>query len=567
MLTELHLKNYILIPELKLNFMPGMTVITGETGAGKSILVGALNLIFGKASPKQVAYDEKNDVFLEITFQLSKSTTEVKKFLDEAGFPPENNEIVIAREISAAGKSISYLNGRKTNSQVLKDLHDLLIDFHHQRDQQNLLNTSYQLDLLDQYGELIPLRYKFQQQFKELQNNLQTLRFLQESDAQNQQLIDLYRFQADELKSAALQIGEDVELEAEYELLSHSEEIITLSAEQYSTLYEQENSVFDIITDAQHQLQKYMEMSPKIAEVCARLDNGIESVRDASSLLNGLKNSIASDPERLVSVQQRLDLINNLKSKYKQPSIQDLLAYLQKIENAINAQDNNSTAISELSAQIDVLFTELTQTADTLSDKRKKTARILAIDITKNVKQLSLPNAKLEIKIDKKTDEKILLTNITKCYSDTGQDIVEYRFSANPGSAVQPLKMIVSGGELSRILLAAKKSLSDVMPPRTIILDEIDIGIGGKTAGSLAEFIRKLAGSYQVFCITHLAKIAAAAENHILIDKKSQKDKTAVEAHLLDYEARVNEIARMLSGHITDLSIRHAIELLSIDKR
>jgi len=567
MLTELHLKNYILIPELKLNFMPGMTVITGETGAGKSILVGALNLIFGKASPKQVAYDEKNDVFLEITFQLSKSTTEVKKFLDEAGFPPENNEIVIAREISAAGKSISYLNGRKTNSQVLKDLHDLLIDFHHQRDQQNLLNTSYQLDLLDQYGELIPLRYKFQQQFKELQNNLQTLRFLQESDAQNQQLIDLYRFQADELKSAALQIGEDVELEAEYELLSHSEEIITLSAEQYSTLYEQENSVFDIITDAQHQLQKYMEMSPKIAEVCARLDNGIESVRDASSLLNGLKNSIASDPERLVSVQQRLDLINNLKSKYKQPSIQDLLAYLQKIENAINAQDNNSTAISELSAQIDVLFTELTQTADTLSDKRKKTARILAIDITKNVKQLSLPNAKLEIKIDKKTDEKILLTNITKCYSDTGQDIVEYRFSANPGCAVQPLKMIVSGGELSRILLAAKKSLSDVMPPRTIILDEIDIGIGGKTAGSLAEFIRKLAGSYQVFCITHLAKIAAAAENHILIDKKSQKDKTAVEAHLLDYEARVNEIARMLSGHITDLSIRHAIELLSIDKR
>jgi len=567
MLTELHLKNYILIPELKLNFMPGMTVITGETGAGKSILVGALNLIFGKASPKQVAYDEKNDVFLEITFQLSKSTTEVKKFLDEAGFPPENNEIVIAREISAAGKSISYLNGRKTNSQVLKDLHDLLIDFHHQRDQQNLLNTSYQLDLLDQYGELIPLRYKFQQQFKELQNNLQTLRFLQESDAQNQQLIDLYRFQADELKSAALQIGEDVELEAEYELLSHSEEIITLSAEQYSTLYEQENSVFDIITDAQHQLQKYMEMSPKIAEVCARLDNGIESVRDASSLLNGLKNSIASDPERLVSVQQRLDLINNLKSKYKQPSIQDLLAYLQKIENAINAQDNNSTAISELSAQIDVLFTELTQTADTLSDKRKKTARILAIDITKNVKQLSLPNAKLEIKIDKKTDEKILLTNITKCYSDTGQDIVEYRFSANPGSAVQPLKMIVSGGELSRILLAAKKSLSDVMPPRTIILDEIDIGIGGKTAGSLAEFIRKLAGSYQVFCITHLAKIAAAAENHILIDKKSQKDRTAVEAHLLDYEARVNEIARMLSGHITDLSIRHAIELLSIDKR
>lgn len=567
MLTELHLKNYILIPELKLNFMPGMTVITGETGAGKSILVGALNLIFGKASPKQVAYDEKNDVFLEITFQLSKSTTEVKKFLDEAGFPSEDNEIVIAREISAAGKSISYLNGRKTNSQVLKDLHDLLIDFHHQRDQQNLLNTSYQLDLLDQYGELIPLRYKFQQQFKELQNNLQTLRFLQESDAQNQQLIDLYRFQADELKSAALQIGEDVELEAEYELLSHSEEIITLSAEQYSTLYEQENSVFDIITDAQHQLQKYMEMSPKIAEVCARLDNGIESVRDASSLLNGLKNSIASDPERLVSVQQRLDLINNLKSKYKQPSIQDLLAYLQKIENAINAQDNNSTAISELSAQIDVLFTELTQTADTLSDKRKKTARILAIDITKNVKQLSLPNAKLEIKIDKKTDEKILLTNITKCYSDTGQDIVEYRFSANPGCAVQPLKMIVSGGELSRILLAAKKSLSDVMPPRTIILDEIDIGIGGKTAGSLAEFIRKLAGSYQVFCITHLAKIAAAAENHILIDKKSQKDKTAVEAHLLDYEARVNEIARMLSGHITDLSIRHAIELLSIDKR
>ena len=567
MLTELNLSNYILIPELKLNFAGGMSVITGETGAGKSILVGALNLIFGKSTANQIAYDPTKDVALEIVFNIPNEYVEVHGFLDEAGFPADNNEIIISREFAVSGKSVSFLNGRKTSTAVLKELHDLLIDFHHQRDQQNLLNPAFQLDLLDQYGGHILLRTEFYQQLQELKSNLNRLTKLQEAEAANQQLIELYRYQLDELKSAGLTIGEDTTLEQEFELLTNSEDIITKTSELYLEFYEQENSILDSFTHAHTQLEKYSDLSADIGKICNKLEIVIDNVQEASLLLRTVKEKIASDPERLSEIRQKLDLINSLKTKYKHLTVEALITYQHKIEQAILSQDSNSEEIRMLSDSIDKFFEQMLATADKLTESRRKSAVRLAGDIVTNVKQLSIPNAQIEIQIDKKAEGKILITDIGKIFSDTGQDMIEIRFSANVGSPVLPMKSIVSGGELSRILLATKKALSEVLPPRTIILDEIDVGIGGKTAGDLADFIYGLSKSHQVICITHLAKIAAVADNHISIEKKTMKNTTTIEVESLNQQRRIDEIARMLSGHITELSIKHAKELLNIIER
>lgn len=562
MLTELYLKNYILIRELKLSFREGMTVITGETGAGKSILVGALNLVFGKAGTQKIAYDSKKDVYLELTFQIASNQTEVNSFLAEIGFAADNGEIIVSREITAAGKSTSYLNGRKTGITVLRELHDLLIDFHHQRDQQNLLSQSFQLDILDRFGDLMPQRSDFRNSYQELKNTMQALKDLQEADELSKQMAELYRFQLDEINSANLTIGEDAELQQDYEFLSHSEEILTLAEEANQNIYEQENSLYDSLSKILNQITKFSGMSPSIQEICTKLEISLEGIQDVSHQLRTLKEQISADPERLNNVRQRLDLINNLKVKYKLNSLEEVLAYRDKINQAVESEDNRAEEIQALEKQIENRFQVVLAKADALSVKRHQTAIKLADSILKNIRFLSIPHARFEIQIDKKAKDKIILTEINKVLTDSGQDVVEFMFSANVGSPIQPLKEIVSGGELSRILLATKKSLAQVMPPRTMILDEIDSGIGGKTAGSMADFIHGLSESYQVICITHLAQIAARADNHISIEKKSKQKQTMIEVGFLDEPSRVTEIARMLSGQITDTSVSHARELL-----
>lgn len=564
MLTELLLRNYILIPELRLRLGQGMTVITGETGAGKSILVGALNLIFGKFSTQQIAFDPQKDVYLEVTFNISSKHDLVRSYLESIGVTVEDDEIVAAREVTTSGKSTSFLNGRKTSLSVLKELHDLLIDFHHQRDQQNLLSPSFQMDLLDDFGNLIPLRTYFRDAFTNLKDLLKLRQELQEEQERNRQLCELYRFQSDELVSAQLKSGEDAELEQEFNLLSHSEEIIALAKEVYQSFYEQDNSLYDTLSGSLAQIRRYSDLSSSIVELCTGLETCVSNLQDASSRLRSLQEQIASDPARLEEIRLRLDLINSLKAKYKKAGITELMEYLEEISIFIASQDISNDKLQALDSEIDELFAETKKLADILTEQRRKVAVRLADDIVRNVRQLSIPKAQFEIKIDKKTSEEILLTDLGKAYSDSGQDTVEYKFSANPGSPVQPLKAIVSGGELSRILLASKQSLASVMPPRTIILDEVDVGIGGKTAGALANFIQKLGADFQVFCITHLARIAAAADNHIVIEKQVQKNRTRISVDSLSGETRINEIARMLSGHITDLSLQHARELLNI---
>jgi DNA repair protein RecN (Recombination protein N) len=566
MITELYVKNYILIPELRLAFSAGMTVLTGETGAGKSIIVGALNLIFGKVAAGQVAHNPEQDVYLEITCSHCANNRLLCDFLEDNGINSEDGELVIAREICPNGKTTSYLNGRKTGLSLLRDLHDLLIDFHHQRDQQKLLQSSYQLDLTDQYGKLQLYKKQFQDclaEFRKLRAEMNRLLAVEE---QNRQLADLYSFQFEELQAADLNADEDTELQQEFELLSHSAEIISLSQTLYGTFYEQENSIYDLFSGAQTQILHYTELSSKLEELGNKFSAGLDLVQEISNQLRQLPDTVASDPERLNNLKSRLDQINGLKTKYKLSSIAELLLYKDKIYQVLRTQQSNTEAIQSLANQIDKTFILLISLADLLSAKRIETAQTLSADIQNNIKQLSMPDARLEIQIDKKTKDKILISEVDTFFTESGQDTIEFLFSANPGSPMLPLKAVVSGGELSRILLAAKRCLAEVIPAKTVILDEIDTGIGGKTAGALAEFIYKLAAQHQVICITHLAKIAAVADAHCLIEKNASVQNTEVNVFALNADQRINEIARMLSGHISDSSIEHAKELLRIDK-
>jgi len=562
MLTEINLSNYILINQLKLKLSNGMTVITGETGAGKSILVGALNLIFAKSNAQNIANNPEKSTYLEITYQISPQNLDAIEHLSDMGIILEDNELILAREIDPSGKSFFYLNGRKTTGSNLKELYPLLIDFHHQRDQQKLLDPAFQVDVLDQYGGLFHLWSDFQSGLKKLKALLKKKQELRETQQRNKQLCELYRFQLDELSEANLKQDEDAGLEQEYNLLSHSEEIITLSEEIYNELYEQENSLYDTISHLVARLRKFADLNSSIIDVYANLENSLDYIQSAGSGLRILNQQVSSDPQRLEDIKNRLDLINNLKTKYKLNTIPEILDYKQRIEHEIKSQDNNLEQLELLSAEIVELFKTITGQADKLTEKRFAAAKKLSADVLKNIKKLAMPNARFEIRIDKKSSEEIILDNINRIYSDTGQDSIDTCFSANPGSPVLPLKAIVSGGELSRILLAVKQSLSKVMQPKAIILDEIDVGIGGKTAGTIAESMHELAANFQVFCITHLAQIAAVADSHVFIDKRVVKNSTVIDVSTLDKQDRVNEIARMLSGNVTESSVQHAREII-----
>ncbi len=563
MLAELYLRNYILIPELRLRFNKGFTVLTGETGAGKSIIVGALNLVFGIQSAGQIALDAEKETYVELTFLVEPAYLELKAYLEEIGASFPEGELVIAREFAPGGRSVSYLNGRKTNISILRDLYLLLVDFHFQRDQQKLLNGAYQLDLLDSFGKLGEAKAQYQEKLRSLNRMITELQKLENEDSRNEQLSELYAFQAEELRSASLTPDEDSALQQEFELLSHADEIVRHTGALHSKLYEEENSVYDVLSHARNQLDKYSAYSSQLAEINDKLGSCLELVGELSKELRTQQDGIHSDAARLESIHRRLDLLNHLKAKYKAASIEELLQYYRRIDEFLRSRDSNQEQIAALKQNIEVTLSDLIRAAGVLSEKRQKTAKVLAADIEKKVKLLAIGNARMEIKIDKIPDSEIVMTNYQKFFGESGQDRIEMLFSANLGSPLQPLREIVSGGELSRILLATKKSLAEILPKRTIILDEIDLGIGGKTAGALADFIHDLAQSHQVICITHLAKIAAAGESHYYIDKNVTKGKTLVNVEILDDDTRRREIARMLSGHITETSLKHANELLN----
>ena len=558
MLREIYIKNYILVPELRLQFEAGLTVISGETGAGKSIIVGSIDLIFGESASDLEPFDVNEPIYLEATF-LPAADPELIDYLQELNAPCEE-ELILAREISVKGKSTYYIGGRRVNAAVVKGLKELLIDFHHQRDQQKLLSNSYQLCLLDRYADTIGLRDTFTQSFREIKSQRQTLQEMIRRQNEQKQKLELYRYQHEELQKAALKTGEDTLLEQEFELQNHSLDILELIQSMKHTTFEKEDSILDQLCTYSNRLQSFKTLNPALENADKALMEALEALRTVSSSVSEIGDSLAYDPVRLSAIGSRLDAINELLYKHKVKTVEELQQLFQKRKQEILALEDFDKSIKELSDKVDRETKELIRLADLLSDKRQKASVKLAQELEGSIRLLAMNDAKLQIEIDKKPQLENLQSDPLSAFTESGQDRMEILFSANPGSSLKALAAVVSGGELSRILLGIKEVLVAREAPRLLILDEIDAGIGGKAAESVAACIGKIACRHPVVCITHLAQIAAQADTHIAVTKFGDA-KTTVTLRVLNKEERTKELARMLSGKLTDAALRHAEEL------
>ena len=561
MLTGIQIRNYLFVPEQKLSFGPGMTVLSGETGAGKSILVGSVSLIFADPAPALEAFDPQQPIYLEASFDLSHNS-EVRDWLAEQGYEPED-ELVLAREVSTAGKSSYFLNGRKVTASLLRELKPLMIDFHHQRDQQRLLSAAYQLHLLDLYAQNEALVCAFSTQYRGLRESLKELERLKAKVEQDHQLRELYQYQFEELEKAEPKEGEDLELQQEFELLSHAQEIAETAAASSFDLYERENSVHSRLSASVAALARFSHLNPRVANIEQSLRDCLELVTESSAALGDLCQDVNPDPARLETIQERLDTINSLLHKHKAKTISELLELFAERKAQINAYTDLSERVENLERSTERDFEALRANGDRLSASRLAAAEKLSEELRESISLLSIPDARFKIKIDKKADGKIIMQEYLDSCTEQGQDACQYFFSANRGSELRPLSTVASGGELSRILLAIKKVLSERIEEKLMILDEIDSGIGGKTAEYVAQFIFALARRHRIICITHLAQIAAIADHQVALKKEAGKKKNVIKMVPLKAEQRLEELARMLSGDVSDISLEHARELIT----
>lgn len=561
MLTELYIQNYLFVPEERIEFGAGMTVLSGETGAGKSILVGAIALIFGNNSSALEPFNESKPIYLEASFNIAQNS-ELQNFLQEQGHKL-NSEITLAREIKPSGKSTYFLNGRKVTASFLREMEPLMIDFHHQRDQQRLLSNAYQLQLLDLYAQNSFLKNEYALLFHSLKLALKELEKLKAEEEKNRQLKELYQYQFNELEKANLKLGEDEELQKEFELLSNAQELIEIASNAYLSLYESEDNLHSRLAQVINSLASYTSIYPRLSPILESLRDCLEQISSSALDLNDISQSITHNPQRLQEIQLRLDDINSLLYKHRTKNIAELVELFKQRESQINAMEDLGAQIIALETNIQQNYEKLITLGNKLTESRQKAAESLAIELQDNIRLLSIPDALFQINIDKKTTQNIILEQYLSLCSEEGEDICQFLFSANRGSDLKPLSAVASGGELSRILLAIKKVLSERMEEKLIILDEIDVGIGGKTADYVAQFIYQLAQHHRIICITHLAQIAPIANQQLALQKVPGKHKNIIRIIPLEPKQRKQELARMLAGDISEISLKHAEELMA----
>ncbi len=561
MLTGIQIQNYLFVPQQTLEFGAGMTVLSGETGAGKSILVGAISLIFGDPSPALEAFDPAKPIYLEASFDISQNT-ELQEYLSRQGQETEG-ELILARELTPAGRSAYFLNGRRVAAAMMREMKPLMIDFHHQRDQQRLLLGSYQLQLLDLHAQNQDLKTDFAVRYRNLRDQIKELQNLKEQAETQRQLQELHQFQFDELQQGALREGEELELQQEFELLSHVREIAETAGAASFELYEGENSVHVRISGSLAGLSKYAHLNPRLAAIEQSLRDCQQLIGENAAALSELTLELDSDPIRLQAIQERLDLINSLLHKHRLTHSGELLELQALREEQLNSFADLDQSIENLELSIEQDFGKLKQSADQLSRSREKAAATLSVELCENISQLSLGDARFKISIDRKSEGKIIMQDYLDSCTEQGQDSCQFFFSANRGGQLKPLSAVASGGELSRILLAIKKVLSLRMDEKLMILDEIDAGIGGKTAENVAQFIFQLARRHRIICITHLAQIAAIADRQIALNKESGGPKSVIKMTELMPRQRLEELARMLSGDVSSVSLQHARELIN----
>jgi DNA repair protein RecN (Recombination protein N) len=518
----------------------------------------------GEQLKGDVFFDTSKNVELEATFDIKSilNNANFRELVNTYEIDISEQELFFARELKPDGRSTVFINGRKSTNAIVKEFRSIILDFHSQRDQQSLFDEDTQLLYLDNFADILALREEFLEVFTQWQEVIKKLKKYQDEIKANEEKILLYQYQIEELETAKLRENEESELDSEHNLLTNAKEIIDLLLQMKTDFYESERTVLDIFAFYKNKLQNYVNDSKLIAEIVENLTSCVGTMEDIAVNLRAVDEAITVDEKRLEEVESRIKLIYDLKNKYKK-NIAQMNEYVTEMNNFIANFRQNVEEEEGLKKEIEKLQQKTFEIAEFLHQKRIAAARVLEQNIVVSLQKLAIKDADFKIVVDKNGEFELInsLPDIS-CFNQAGFNRVRYIFSANKGSALQDLKSTISGGELSRLLLVIKSILAKKLPERTIIFDEIDSGIGGNTANMLGEFIKELSQNHQIICISHLPQIAAIADNHLKIEKISTAEKNIITVKVLDDATRREEIARMLSGNITNTALEHAEELL-----
>ncbi|WP_302669316.1 DNA repair protein RecN [Eubacterium sp. AF15-50] len=556
MLINLHVKNLALIKEADVDFSKGLIVLTGETGAGKSLLLGSVNIALGNKVSKDIIRTGAQFALVELTFQVDEVCASKLKQMDI--FMEEGNIITVSRKISES-RSVSKINGETVNVNVLKKVMGMLVDIHGQHEHQSLLYVSNHLNILDKYAkkEMADILKGLSAEYgnyTELKSRLSSYNI---DEAQRMREIEFSMYEVNEIENASLIPGEDEELEEQYKKLSNSENIVETLSSVYGLIgYDSMQSAGELISKATQEISSISNFDEKINGFKETLFD-IDSVcRDLSAEISDYTGELEYDPREVSRIGERLDTINHLKLKYGK-TIDDILQYQDKKQSYLDELNNYSEKIDQIKGLITESREKLQVLSERASKMRKTAAKELENSITDALKDLNFLSVDFKINITKK--DKI---------TDKGFDNVEFMISTNPGEPVRPLAKVASGGELSRIMLAIKSLLAGEDEIETLIFDEIDTGISGKTASMVAEKLAKISANHQVICISHLSQIAAMADSHYLIKKDMEDNSTATNIVKLTREESIKEIVRINGdGTMTDAAIAHAIEMKDMADR
>lgn len=556
MLKELHIRNFALIDKLDIDFESGFSVITGETGAGKSIVLGAIGLLMGQRADTKAIKTGEQKCSIEAHFNLS--AYDMKDWFDENEIDFDADDCIIRRELTASGKSRGFINDTPASVHQMKELGEMLMDVHSQHQNLLLQKEDFQLNTVDIIAHNTKEREEYSKAFHELHDAEKALAELKNSISDNRKNEEFMRFQLDELTAANFVKGEQEELEQEQESASHTEDIKSALYEADVLLNGDDNDIISNLKQVCSSIESITRVYPHVEELSERLESAYIEIKDIASDISSTLDDVEFDPERLEYINNRLDTIYSLEKKYSKGNVEELIEERDRLQKAIDAIDNSDEDLKELSAKVDTLRKKAQQLAGTLTKTRAKAAKTVEDEIHKRLTALGMPNVQFAVELTcNKTEDSSHLTK-------DGQDKIAFMFSANKGMALRPVSQVASGGEIARVMLSLKAMISGAVKLPTIIFDEIDTGVSGKMAEKMADIMKEMGeANRQVISITHLPQIAAKGSFHYKVEKHDTESGTTSLMRRLNDEERVQEIAQMLSGeNITDAALTNARELL-----
>lgn len=552
MLKSLYIKNYALIDSLEIDFESGFSVITGETGAGKSIILGALSLILGQRADTKTIKQGEAKCVIEGSFDVS--AYDLKGFCEERGIEYDADSYILRREILSSGKSRAFINDSPVGLNDLKELGGQLIDIHSQHQNLLLSDSRFQMQIVDALAGNKDILKKYQNAYRAYKDAEKRLEELRENVKKSKEEEDYLRFQYEALREASLRDGEQEELEEELELLNNSEDIKSALYKIHTALSDDERGIVSVLKDSLNTSNTLYKVFPKAEDISQRLETAYIDLKDLSAEVERYANDVEFNPERLVEISSRLDLLYSLQKKHRTNSVSELLALYDELSEKINDIDSSDEQLEALEKEVASKYEIVLSAAEVLTDRRISVIPSFEQELMQKVAYLGMPNIRFECKVV--AEENLNLY---------GQDSLLFLFSANKNVPLQPVANIASGGEISRLMLCLKSMIAGATALPTIIFDEIDTGVSGEIADKMGDVMAEFGKNMQVIAITHLPQIAAKGKEHYKVYKVDGESSTTTNLVQLTMEERLDEIARMLSGStVTAAAVQNAKELLGI---